>query len=202
MIVIGYYICKFSDCPSYLGMKSDHFISASECLSDHEPQLFLCHGWTPNGDDETYIRYFPTREIYLKMSGEINELFRKKMFFEDGRFLRKEDALYFYHKYYDDSDHMLISVSTLPAYRSSLGNAIISEDQDEEGEYLGNDLIGWEFSGFHSFLCNSLQEEFPQIEFNNYGLINDAFEVVIKMAEQIQGMGEPVDWIPVKIHRL
>lgn len=76
------------------------------------------------------------------------------------------------------------------------------ESSEAEGEFIGCDIIGWDISGFHSFLCNSLHEKFDDISFNKYGLLDESFEKVEQMAEKIQGMGEPVNWIPVMIHKL
>lgn len=70
-------------------------ISASDCLCDNEPQIFLCHGWKPRGDDENYISRFRSKDEYLKMSEEINGLHNSGLFFEDGSFARIEDALDF-----------------------------------------------------------------------------------------------------------
>ena len=66
-------------------------------------------------------------------------------------------------------------------------------------EHLGCDIIGWDISGFHSFLCNSLQENYPNLWFSKYGLINEDYSVAEDIAMEIQGKGEPVEWIPVEI---
>lgn len=59
------------------------------------------------------------------------------------------------------------------------------------------DIIGFDIDGFHSFLCNSLQKEFENISFSENGLIDLDFWAVKEMCKNIQGLGEPVDWIPV-----
>lgn len=51
-------------------------------------------------------------------------------------------------------------------------------------------------------MCNNLQDEFSEIKFTEYGLINEDPDVVAKMSDQIQGLGEPVNWIPVQVYRL
>ncbi|WP_455530031.1 hypothetical protein [Ruminococcus sp.] len=205
-VTIGYYICHKTDAPSYLGFDTDSFISVSDCLCDHEPQIVYCHSWKPHGDDPQYIgRYFSDREEYIKMSGEIGDLFSQNLFDTDGSFLRKKDAVYFYKKYFAAYDCTLIAVSTMERYSElSSGNFDHQEYEsgEAEGEFIGCDIIGWDISGFHSFLCNSLHEEFDEISFNKYGLLDESFEKAEQMAEKIQGMGEPVDWIPVMIHKL
>ena len=54
-------------------------------------------------------------------------------------------------------------------------------------------------AGFHSFLCNSLQKELPVIRFNDVGLLGNVFSEVEGFTRQIQGKGEPVEWIPWSI---
>ena len=205
-VTIGHYICPKTETPSYLGFDTDSFISVSDCLSDHEPQIVYCHGRKLHGDDPQYIsRYFSDREDYIKMSGEIWELFSQELFDMDGRFLRKKDAVYFYKKYFASYDCTLVAVSTkerYSAFSSDNSDQREYERLEDEGGFIGCDLIGWDISGFHSFLCNSLHEEFDDISFNKYGLLDESFEKAEQMAEKIQGMGEPVDWIPVMIHKL
>ena len=54
-------------------------------------------------------------------------------------------------------------------------------------------------AGFHSFLCNSLQKELPDVRFNDVGLLGNVFSEVEGFTRQIQGKGEPVEWIPSRI---
>ncbi len=54
-VTIGYYICEYTDCPGFLDSIAEKIISISECLCNHEPRIFLCHGWKPNGDNKEYI---------------------------------------------------------------------------------------------------------------------------------------------------
>ncbi len=205
-VTIGYYICQKTETPLYLGFDADSFISVSDCFCDHEPQIVYCHGWKPHGDDPEYIRrYFTDKEEYLKMSGEIWALFSQELFSMDGRFLRKKDAVYFYKEYFVAYDCALVAVSTKERYSElSLYNFQKQEyeSNEAEGECIGCDIIGWDIAGFHSFLCNSLHKKFDDISFNKYGILNESFEKVEQMAEKIQGMGEPVDWIPVMIYKL
>ena len=71
--------------------------------------------------------------------------------------------------------------------------------EDDRSPCLGNDILGWDISGFHSFLCNSLQKELPDIKFNHMGLLDHDFQEVAHFAGQIKGKGEPVEWIPCRI---
>lgn len=53
--------------------------------------------------------------------------------------------------------------------------------------------------GFHSFLCNSLQVGLPGVKFNDAGLLANNFRDVISYTGQIEGLGEPVEWIPCRL---
>lgn len=205
-VTIGYYICAKTETPSYLGINSDSFISVSDCLCDHEPQIVYSHGWKPNGDKPEYINsYFSDKEEYLKMSDEAETLFENDLLGMDGRFMRKKDAVYFYEKYFAKSGFTLVSASTKEEYAGlTAGNLDIKvfESCTAEGELIGCDIIGWDISGFHSFMCNSIHKDFDDISFNRYGLLEESFEKAEQISEKIQGKGEPVDWIPVIIHKL
>ena len=74
IINVGYFICRIVESPDFLGFGTDSFISVSDCLTDHEPQPPLCHGWKPRGDDKDYISRFADTETYIRMSEEMNEL--------------------------------------------------------------------------------------------------------------------------------
>lgn len=205
-ITLGYYICKLKDAPRYLSDISEKLISVSDCLCNHEPQIFLCHGWKSEGNNEEYrLSYNLNMEQYIEMSQKITKLFSDEKFFTDGRFLNVKDAQYFYKKYFSDSQYILVSLVIKPCYLNALGKdfKIEEEADDEEGsELLGCDIIGWDISGFHSFLCNSLHEEYENIKFNSFGLLDMEYTDVEKMTLKIQGMGEPVVWVPVIIKKV
>ncbi|SFC87225.1 hypothetical protein [Ruminococcus albus] len=204
-LTIGYYICEHIDRPEYLEIGSGGFISASDCLCTHEPQYALCHGWKPHGDDKTYIKQFPDIETYIKMSAEITELMGENRFFSDGRFLSREDALHFYKEYFDSEKYILISVCAEKEFREYLDDGFILDSvigAVNTDETIGCDILGWDFYGFHSFLCNSLQKYISGVRFNSYGLIDNSYDETKQMAESIQGRGEPVDWLPVIIRKV
>ena len=71
-----------------------------------------------------------------------------------------------------------------------------------DGNILGCDIIGWDISGFHSFLCNGLEKQFLDVKFNSYGLLDETYCKAEQMSIRIQGMGEPVDWMPVILHKI
>lgn len=203
LITFGYYICSVRECPEYLEGLADKFISISDCLCEHEPKVYKCEGWRQYRKDKAeYIgsRFGGDTEAYRKMSETANDLFNKDLLCMDGRILRREDALHFYREYFDHPWFMLVSVSTEEKYLAALHNFPYEKNMTDEGdELMGYDIIGWDNSGFHSFLCNSLHEDFPDARFTGYGLLDEGYEQVARMAQKIQGEGEPVDWMPVRI---
>lgn len=101
-MLLGYYICRIEECPKYLNNLSDSILSVSDCMCTHEPQIVLSHGWKPKGDNKDYIdKNFECTADYLRMSEEINRVFDKNCFFIDGRFLRFDDAKYFFDTYFN-----------------------------------------------------------------------------------------------------
>lgn len=202
-MLLGYYICRCEECPEYLNNLSDMILSVSDCMCTHEPQIDLSHGWKPNGDNKDYIdKNFECTADYLRMSEEINRLFNNNLFFTDGRFLRLDDAKYFFDTYFNSGDYKLIVARMDTKYKELLCDDFTMNNEctgENLYEQLGCDIIGWDISGFHSFLCNSLQENYPTLRFNKYGLINENYSVAEDIAMEIQGQGEPVEWIPVEI---
>ena len=69
---------------------------------------------------------------------------------------------------------------------------------------IGYDILGWDYSHFHSYLCNALQKEFPNLKINEIGLISNTFEETAEFARYANEheLGEPVEWIPVSVTRL
>ena len=66
LVAFGFYICRAAEYHPLSNQNPNKMISASDCLCDHEPQIFLCHGWKPRGDDENYISRFRSKDEYLK----------------------------------------------------------------------------------------------------------------------------------------
>lgn len=200
---LGFYICEIEDTPECLNGISNKLISLSECLCTHEPQICLCHGWKPNGDNIEYMKKLGlTQKQYSDYSNEVQKIFEKGRYFTDGRFSNEEDAKYFYRKYFNNQQYMLVSFATEYEYCAALADndsfrRSIQMVSMKEKQILGCDIIGFDINSFHSFLCNSLQEKFENISFSEYGLIDLDFLTVKEMCKNIQGLGEPVDWIPV-----
>lgn len=124
----------------------------------------------------------------------------------DSRFLHLSDAKDFYERFCRAVPCRVVSISTTGAYYGILVEELkgshshgLMNGKNDSGSWIGNDILGWDISGFHSFLCNSLQKELPDARFNGTGLLENGFHEVEGFVRQIQGKGEPVEWIPCRI---
>lgn len=201
--IAGYYICKINDCPEYLNKISDKMISVSDCLCTHEPVLEYLAGWKPNGDSVDYQKKCNLSRIeYESMSRDALQLLEDGVLMPDGRFINKSDAFAFYNKYFASEENLLVSLSfhnnEVAKLDSSFSCAVELNKTNyinQNTQFLGYDIIGWDICSFHSFLCNSLHKEVNQIKFSSMGLLDMKYSDVESLAQQLQGKGEPVEWI-------
>jgi hypothetical protein len=84
-------------------------------------------------------------------------------------------------------------------------NKKVPENQYENEELIGFDLIGIESSGdFHTFYCHDISNDLTNkfnLEINSYGLLNDSNDwehVLDYMNDEETGL-EPVPWFSVKV---
>lgn len=209
--ILGYYICEKLIAPDFLGIKSDEMITVSDCFSGIHPDLAYCY--FNNNRKKERIEYREKWDINedkaIVLQKDIYSMFQSCLAI-DGRFLNLEDARKICTNYFDTNKCVIVSVSTTEEYYkiitdelSECSNAIndFFSGTLDENELLGYDILGWDISGFHTFLCNSLHKELELLRFNKYCLVENDFEIVRDFAKQIQGKGEPVEWIPCRIGR-
>lgn len=187
-------------------------LSVSECFGGIHPRLDTCYfenSYITSEERNNYKKQWNlSDEKAGKLTGEIDNLLGKKLGV-DGRFLRLSDARHFYNSYFSGENCILVSVSAKDKYFEILKEEMEnSNDADlptmdcgSEDDLLGYDILGWDIGGFHSFLCNGLQEMLPMAFFNEYGLLGNTFQEVAAFSDEIQGYGEPVRWIPCRIGR-
>ena len=79
----------------------------------------------------------------------------------DGRFLNLEDARKICVNYFDTNKCVIVSVSTTEEYYKKLTEELSVHSNAvndfftgalDENELLGYDILGWDISGFHTFL--------------------------------------------------
>jgi len=207
--IFGYYICEKISVPDFLGIKSDEMITISGCFSDIHPELAYCY--FDNNRKQERMEYQEKWKLHsdkvTMLQNDIHNMFEKSLAI-DGRFLKLEDAKKICMNYFDANKCVIVSVSTTEEYykvlteelsKNSSGINNFFSGVEDKNSMLGYDILGWDFSGFHTFLCNSLHKELEMPRFNKYCLLDNDFEVVEDFAKQIQGKGEPVEWIPCRI---
>lgn len=205
--VIGYYICELCDTPEWLQGISRQILSVSGCIGEQHPRWeCFVGGWDKKAIQEYQEKLKLNKEQYIKFSETAKRLFDAESLDVDSRFLRLSDARDFYERFCRAVSCRVVSVSTTREYYEILADERKSGNshdrmngEDDQNPCLGNDILGWDISGFHSFLCNSLQKELPDIKFNPMGLLDHDFTEVAGFANQIKGKGEPVEWIPCRI---
>ena len=202
---IGYYIVEVIDTPKWLSGIGNHMLSVSSCLGEIHPkwQTYM-GGWKKKEEREYQNQLRMDDGRYTDFTEAVNGLFISKKLDVDGRFSDLTAAKHFYENYFCGDTYKLVSISTFDKYLEILAeelkgsNAPISGETDDSLP-LGSDILGWDISGFHSFLCNSLQKDLPTAKFNPIGLLENDFQEVVQFACQIAGSGEPVEWVPCRV---
>lgn len=205
--IIGYYISEVIEMPGYLKGLGKQMLSVSSCLGEIHPKLecYFVDGWS-KGEKQAYQKRMKLNDGQYKDYVEtVGRLFGSRRLDSDGRFLRVSDAADFYRNFCGAVPCRLVSISTIPEYFEILEAELadgygsrMPEGEPDDSPPAGCDILGWDIGGFHSFLCNSLQEELPGAMFNELGLLKNEFGEVADFARRLQGKGEPVEWIPCR----
>ena len=209
--IVGYYICEKSVVPAWLGINCEELLTISNCFSVTHPDLTCCYFINDREKERTvyHKKWDITEEKAVLLQNDIRAMFESSLAI-DGRFLNLEDAKRIRGKYFDEDKCVIVSVSTTEEYYNALTKELSANSSgkndffsgvEDKNELLGYDILGWDYSGFHTFLCNSLHKELESIRFNKYCLLENGFETVENFAEQIQDKGELVEWIPCRIGR-
>ena len=207
--IIGYYICEKLAIPNFLGIEADEMITVSDCFSGTHPNLTYCYFSNPQRQErvEYLNKWNINEEKAILLENDINSMFENSLAI-DGRFLHLSDAKRICEKYFDSNQCVIVSVSTTEEYYNIITDEIRKNangiydfftDVLDENNFLGYDILGWDLSGFHTFLCNSLQKESELLKFTKCCLLENDFETVQNFAKDIQDKGEPVEWIPCRI---
>lgn len=203
--IIGYYICETVNTPKWLSGIGNRMLSVSGCLGEIHPKWESFLGGWLRGEAEEYQEKLDGGQ-YMDFQKDVNRFFDSGRIDVDGRFFSLSDAQYFYEKYFSNVLCQIVSISTADAYfqilknelENSQSNGTLNGERDRN-PLLGNDILGWDMAGFHSFLCNSLHKNLPLAVFNHVGLLENHFDEVVEFARYIEGQGEPVEWIPCRI---
>lgn len=217
LIQFGFYIIEGLDKREWLDIECEHIYTISNCISTHHPEVdeFL---WGNSKDHELYREKLKlSKESFDEMHSEISRLLGNG-FYCDGLFKDLETANRFFTKYFTNIEAILVGVSTTQEHFTTIlenGYPIVLEygnginpnviHNEVNGVWIGNEIVGYDISSFHSYLCNSLHKEirkFATPDFNKYGLLKNDFNEVCEFAKIIEDKGEPVEWVPVVLHKI
>lgn len=205
--IIGYYICEVVDTPEWLHGIGKHLLSVSGCFGEQHPKWECFMGGWGKGEGQEYQKRLRMNDKqYSEFLEAASRLFSSRRMDVDCRFRQLSDALDFYKKFCRTIPCHVVSISTVPEYFRTLEQELegsnscgLLNGEMDSSVWIGSDILGWDISGFHSFLCNSLQKDLQLARFNDLGLLENDFCEVVDFAHRIQGQGEPVEWVPCRI---
>lgn len=211
----GYFIVKTVSRADRMNNNVLHelVLSASRCICNFYPDIDII--WSESKEKkETYRKTLMLdNHSYGEMECWINERFKNNFNFPNV-FNNYESAVEFHHKFLDGlNDLRIIGIALPNKFRD-----IFLEEQDDlrygvcknlsqslrislEGTVLGYEILGFEYGGFHSYICNDLEDYYYDkfnFKLNDNGLISTLDEAEIfsdYTNEEIEG-AEPVLWLP------
>lgn len=209
----GYYIIEPSLLPEYLNLTCDQILTVSECMCNIHPSLtgFLFHVELTDLQLEYKESLSLSDEEFTELQEMVLRLYDEHNLDVDGRFVKLSDARLFCKKYlYNKPNIKIISLALESAYKDVFVeevdgclNAPLLENKKNDGDFLGYDILGWDYSYFHTYLCNSLNENISDkypLEVNKHGLLQNSYSQVKMFSEYIDGEGEPVMWLPFAVY--
>lgn len=211
--LFGYYLVEISSKPDWIDIDSPKILTVSKCIGTLHPLLEGCFYINQVKDHKNYQKLLKLDDTeFADLKGTVNTLYEQQKIDFDSRFQHYQDALAFYENYlYQLENIKIVALAVEEKNTDSLLNELadsthaflLSEDNTIEGEFIGYDILGYEFDFCHSYLCNGLDKEISQLfdlKTNELGIIQNSYTEVEAFAQHISGMGEPVLWLPFAIY--
>ncbi|MEE5993004.1 MAG: hypothetical protein V3G42_07155 [Oscillospiraceae bacterium] len=209
-VCIGYYIIERVPKPDWCSLRQKKLLSIGEGVGKKHPDLTGCF-WTnyPQEYKQAYAkRLNMTPDEFHGLFEKVCELFETRMAV-DCRFQRFEDAWEMFGLLKSIEDLHLVAVTTTDNYLAELQKMGLFEKvgipRFQEGcEFIGHEILGFERGWFDTYLENSLEtvlSRHAKLEFDGEtGLLLNPFPEMMTFSNAIQGMGEPVPWMPFRIY--
>jgi hypothetical protein len=225
----GYYLIEGAPIKDWMNhdLLPAQILTPSSCICDLHPDD-ICLSWV-KGDKKTKNAYREklgiTKEEFTELQKEVDELFNSEKYGWLQVFLEVEQARNYYQKWLTKIPNIkLVAIATTKKHKE-IFLAEEKQEGDNAGFYgtwlslrnnipidlnqglLGYEVLGFEMGGFHSFICNSLENDFSKklgIKFNDNGLIS-SFNDADKAADYAQNPdvgAEPALWQPWAIVEL
>ena len=225
----GYYLIEGTSIKEWMNhdLLPSQIFTPSSCICNLHPED-ICLSWV-KGDKKVKEEYRAklgiTKEQFAELQKNIDESFNKEKYGWLQVFIEVEDARRYYNHWLSNQpDIKLIAIALNEEHRG-----IFLEEEKPEGNnagsygnwlslqngvtidmgegLLGYEVLGFEMGSFHSFICNSLENDFFEklgIRFNNRGLIS-TYSEASKAADYAQDPevgAEPALWQPWAIIEL
>ena len=202
--------------PKYCDFECSSIVTISECFSDIHPCLTKCYYINHDKDQIDYQEKLKLDDdAFNKLKIKVSELINNSNLYYDSHFSTKEDALQIRNTFFSAiSELKLVGISIEEKLVDTLADELHSADNETDrywskkmlqsgGVFLGYDILGFDHSSFHTYLCNGLDKDISKhynISINKYGLIENSYSEVVDFAKIIEGKGEYVLWIPFAVH--
>lgn len=215
----GYYIVKPTNREDWMDGEifQDVVLSASSCICEFFPDLDII--WSQSEKKKKKYR----KELMMdeKTFDEMKEFIceRYEAFESQCVFDSYEDIFKFYNRFFSTRDDLKIIGIALP----KKFKRVFLEDADEndaetlesevcknifyekyinpKGKILGYEILGYEYSSFHSYICNNLFDYYRDkygFKLNENGFISTLEEVekLVDYTNRENLPSEPVLWLP------
>lgn len=194
--------------------------SSSECICDIYPLYWSLPKVKLTSDEEKNIRetYMLSEIEYLEILDYVEKLLDTKKMGWPYVFYEIDEAKKFYHKYLNHmNDIKLLGISLEEQYviqflheekafseTSGIYEKLSYFDLERSsGGEIGYDILGFEISSFHSFICNGLEKAYKELDItvNEIGIISDYNQAVKAVNYTMSDCvgAEPVTWLPWRI---
>ncbi|MBR1554654.1 MAG: hypothetical protein IJ644_04590 [Oscillospiraceae bacterium] len=209
MLCLGYYIAGLVRKPDYCLLDAESILTVSiDALGNNQPDLTKCfYSNYPKRVRKEYADYLHLNPAeFSEFCNLTANLIETNALTIDRRFSRLEDARNMFRYFQDKPEFYLTGLFTKAEYIQELH--IPASASAPEGVLLGHDILGaWNENGcfdFECYLINSLEKELlRQFDLKvspETGLIQNSFSETERFAQAIQGMGEPVRWMPFAVY--
>lgn len=225
----GYYLIEGTSIKDWMNhdLLPSQIFTPSSCICDLHPDD-ICLSWV-TVDKKVKAAYREklgiTKDQFVKLQEDVDESFNGDKYGWQQVFIEVEEARKYYRKWLTKIPNIkLVAIAASKKHRDtflaeekqegenagSYGNWLALQKElsiDMSQGLLGFEVLGFEMGGFHSFICNSLENDFSNklgIKFNDYGLIS-SYSEASKAADYAQDPdvgAEPALWQPWAIVEL
>jgi len=219
----GYYLVEGTPIKKWMNhdLLPKQIFTPSSCICDLHPAE-LCLSWV-NSDKTSKSVYRDklklTKSQFEHLQHEVDFGFESEKFGWPQVFIEVEEAQLFRKRWLSHLNNIkLIAIATTNQHREKFLSEEGLQEQNAgtsgnwlalnrkmiievEPGLLGFEVLGFELGGFHSFICNSLENDFSKvlkIQFNANGLIGDfkKAEQAATYAKNPKVGAEPALWQP------